>query len=86
LFRAFLSGDVRQWKSLALNSNNLVASDLKSLIPLFQLMENLTSISLNGNCDDSMPGIAKVLTELLTLSQVENLSLRGTKDHKLKNE
>jgi Ran GTPase-activating protein (RanGAP) involved in mRNA processing and transport len=87
IFRTFLEvRDLSKWRSISLNNDNLAYEDLRNLIPLLQLCPDLHALSLSGNFDDSMTHIDSVLVDLLQFANLQELTLRGTPDHKLRRE
>ena len=86
IFRVFLEGNLKTWRSISLCRNEMTAEDLRNIIPLFVMMKKLRSLSLSGNFDSEMPGIGKVLPEILNIKSLKKLHIAGSDTKKLRKE
>lgn len=85
IVRGFLNGQLDQWETIYLDSNNMRTSDLQLLVPLFQQMINLRELSLSDNFDSEMMGIDLELCNILRIPGLRILHLAGSDKKQLGN-
>lgn len=85
IMKGFLNGQLDQWETIYLDSNNMRTYDLQLLIPLFQQMINLRELSLSGNFDSEMIGIDQELCNILRIPGLKILRLAGSAKNQIGN-
>ena len=77
IYRSFLDSDLNIWNSIKFENNKMNSSDLKNLLPLFQMMNNLNHLSLSFNFHFQMKDIGLILPDILKISNLKCLYLAG---------
>jgi len=83
IFRVFLESDLNMWKSIRLENNKMNSIDLKNIVPLLQMMNNLETLSLSYNFNATMKDIGLILTEILNIPSLKILSIAGADQYAL---
>jgi hypothetical protein len=69
--------------SISLDENGLSVRDIQSLIEVFGLMPQLSSLSLSGNFSHRMSGLGTELCRILALPHLDSLTIRGVDSARL---
>lgn len=78
LLQAFDERNIRKWMALSFENNNLSSKDLNRLLQVLSRMSNLITLNIGLNFSDKTDLIESYLPNVLSLSKLERLSIRGS--------
>ncbi|OHT05656.1 hypothetical protein TRFO_05754 [Tritrichomonas foetus] len=75
-----------KFRQLTLSSNSMNENDFNKLYSVLINFKKLHTLKLDDNFDKSMEGIGKQLSQLLNLKSLVNISIAGSRKHRLHSE
>lgn len=78
VLHAFDERGIKKWITLSFENNGLVSNDLENLLRVLNRMNNLITLNIGLNFSERTESIESYLPNILSLSKLERLSLRGS--------